>query len=106
MSEAERDTGSSNRNDTCVKWSMGPTIQALYSGDSAQVRGAGITPARAQFHVLRKALVLYALLVRRGIDAQLLIGVAKATNGQLDAHAWLECRGKILLGEPATGRYS
>ena len=55
---------------------------------------------------LRKALVLYALLTRRGFDAQLLIGAAKATNGQLDAHAWLECQGKVLLGEPAPGRYS
>jgi Transglutaminase-like superfamily len=65
----------------------------------------------ARLHVpnstcLRKALVLYALLTRRGFDAQLLIGAAKATNGQLDAHAWLECQGKVLLGEPAPGRYS
>ena len=55
---------------------------------------------------LKKALVLYALLTRRGFDAQLLIGAARATKGQLDAHAWLECQGRVLLGEPAPGRYS
>jgi hypothetical protein len=74
-------------------------------------RAAKCVELASRLHVpnstcLRKALVLYALLARRGFDAQLLIGVAKATNGQLDAHAWLECQGKILLGEPATGRYS
>lgn len=54
---------------------------------------------------LKKALVLHALLARRGIKSQLLIGAAKAENGQLDAHAWLECHGKVLLGEATPGRY-
>lgn len=54
---------------------------------------------------LKKALVLQAVLARRGFKSQLLIGAAKAENGQLDAHAWLECQGKILLGEAAPGRY-
>jgi hypothetical protein len=46
---------------------------------------------------LKKSLVLNALLTRRGFDAQLLIGAARGTNGQLDAHAWLDCEGKVLL---------
>ena len=54
---------------------------------------------------LRRALVLYALLTRRGFDAQLLIGVAKVPKGRLDGHAWLECEGKVLLGDPEPGRY-
>ena len=65
----------------------------------------------ARMHVLdstclKKALVLYALLTRQGLDAQLLIGAARATKGQLDAHAWLECQGKVLMGEPSPGRYA
>jgi hypothetical protein len=55
---------------------------------------------------LKRSLVLYALLARRGFDAQLLIGAARATKGQLDAHAWLECQGKVLLGETSPGRYT
>lgn len=55
---------------------------------------------------LKKALVLYALLTRQGFDAQLLIGAAKATKGQLDAHAWLECQGKVLMGDPSHGHYA
>lgn len=55
---------------------------------------------------LRRALVLYALLTHRGFDARVLIGAARATDDKLEAHAWLECEGKILLGEPAPGHYS
>lgn len=65
----------------------------------------------ARMHVLdstclKKAVVLYALLTRQGFDPQLLIGAAKATKGQLDAHAWLECQGKVLMGDPSPGHYA
>jgi hypothetical protein len=55
---------------------------------------------------LKKSLVLYALLMRWGFEARLLIGAARGTRGQLDAHAWLECQGKVLLGETALGQYT
>jgi hypothetical protein len=54
---------------------------------------------------LKKALVLYALLVRRGFEVQLLIGAAR-DGSRLDAHAWLEHQGRIILGAPTPGRYS
>jgi Transglutaminase-like superfamily len=54
---------------------------------------------------LKKALVLYSLLHRRGFDAQMLIGVAR-DGGRLGAHAWLESQGRIILGAPTPGRYS
>lgn len=54
---------------------------------------------------LKKALVLHAMLTRRGFNSQLLIGASRAEDGQLDAHAWLECHGKVLLGEATPGRY-
>lgn len=47
---------------------------------------------------LRRALTLQKLLARRGIAAELKIGVHKSDN-QFDAHAWLEYQGKPL-GEP------
>jgi hypothetical protein len=58
---------------------------------------------------LKKALVLYALLTRRGFDVQLLIGAAKArtnTEAKLDAHAWLEYEGRVILGGPGRERYA
>jgi transglutaminase superfamily protein len=54
---------------------------------------------------LKKALVLFALLTRRGFDLQLLIGVAK-TEGELEAHAWLEHQGRVIMGGPGCERYS
>jgi hypothetical protein len=54
---------------------------------------------------LKKALVLYALLSRKGLDVQLMIGAAR-DGGLLDAHAWLEHQGRIILGAPTPGRYS
>lgn len=47
---------------------------------------------------LRRALTLQKLLARRGIAADLKIGVHKCDD-QLSAHAWLEYQGKPL-GEP------
>ncbi len=54
---------------------------------------------------LKKALVLYALLTRRGFDLQLLIGATKI-EGKLDAHAWLEHQGRVIPGGPGGERYS
>jgi hypothetical protein len=47
---------------------------------------------------LAQTLVLWALLRRRGIDAELRIGVAK-TAARLDAHAWVEVRGRAVSGD-------
>ena len=54
---------------------------------------------------LKQALVLYALLTRRGFHLQLLIGVAK-TEGELEAHAWLEHQGRVIMCGPGCERYS
>jgi hypothetical protein len=54
---------------------------------------------------LVRALAAQRLLARHGYPSTLHLGVARAPNG-LDAHAWLECQGAILLGAPAPGRYT
>jgi len=54
---------------------------------------------------LKKSLVLYALLSRRGLAVELFIGAAK-TGSKLDAHAWLECQGQVVTGGPPTERYA
>jgi hypothetical protein len=48
---------------------------------------------------LVQALSAKLLLTRRGYRPVLRIGVAKDKNGQLDAHAWLENEGQVVLGE-------
>ncbi len=47
---------------------------------------------------LRRALALRGMLARRGLQAELRIGVRKTADG-LHAHAWLELGG-VPLGEP------
>jgi len=54
---------------------------------------------------LVRALAAQRLLARHGYPSTLHLGVARAPHG-LDAHAWLECQGAILLGAPAPGRYT
>ena len=47
---------------------------------------------------LARALATQVLLGRCGHLAQLRIGVAKSEQGQLEAHAWVESQGRIVIG--------
>jgi hypothetical protein len=49
---------------------------------------------------LCQALAARAMLGRRGIPASFRIGVLKNTTGALQAHAWLEANGSVLIGGP------
>lgn len=55
---------------------------------------------------LSKALAAQALLARHGHTSDLMIGVAKDGASGLEAHAWITCQDKILMGGPETGRYT
>lgn len=46
-----------------------------------------------------KAFTAQILLSRRGVVSDLRIGVAKNERGRLEAHAWVECRGRIVVGD-------
>lgn len=52
---------------------------------------------------LTRALVLRHLLRRRGIPAELRLGVS-TTGGQFTAHAWVEHDGQVLNDSPAITR--
>jgi len=47
---------------------------------------------------LARALTTRVLLSRRGHSANLRIGVAKGKEGQLEAHAWVESQGQVVIG--------
>jgi hypothetical protein len=49
---------------------------------------------------LSQALATQALLRQRGYEACLRIGVVKNQDGQLQAHAWAESGGVIVIGGP------
>lgn len=54
---------------------------------------------------LKEALALAWLLSRRGVATTLRFGVARC-NTDLDAHAWLEHDGQIILGEGVAESYA
>jgi hypothetical protein len=56
----------------------------------ALVAGRSVIGARC----LGRSLVLWFLLRRRGIDAELVIGAAMPRGGELPAHAWVEVAGE------------
>lgn len=47
---------------------------------------------------LAEAAVAYTMLRRRGHDPRLRIGVRRAASA-LEAHAWVECDGMVVIGE-------
>ena len=48
---------------------------------------------------LTQALVAQYLLLIKGVDAFLRLGVSRNAKGKFDAHAWVEVDGKIVIGE-------
>jgi len=56
---------------------------------------------------LARALATQILLAQQGHEAELRIGVAKGEAGQLEAHAWVESGGKVVIGGlKDLGRYT
>jgi hypothetical protein len=62
-------------------------------------------PRRAK--CLARALTLQVLMQYYGYQPELRIGVAKTDAGMMEAHAWLEYQGSVVIGNlPDLGRYS
>ena len=55
---------------------------------------------------LTHALGAYTLLGRAGHAATLRIGVARKGHGNLQAHAWVECEGRSVVGGAEAGGYA
>jgi Transglutaminase-like superfamily len=55
---------------------------------------------------LVQALTGKVLLERDGWPASLRIGVAKDVHERFQAHAWVECRGAVVIGASGVGDYT
>jgi hypothetical protein len=55
---------------------------------------------------LTQALALQILLGRRGLASELRLGVSRGEGPGLEAHAWLESEGRILIGAAERERYA
>jgi hypothetical protein len=63
-------------------------------------------PLNDRITCLTRALVTYMLLLRRGYAVDLRIGVAHGADGRLEAHAWVEYNGQVIMGRQENmGRY-
>jgi hypothetical protein len=55
---------------------------------------------------LTQALAAQVLLARRGYPALLRIGVVKGDKDNLQAHAWVESEGEVVIGGYELERYA
>ncbi|MGB6067985.1 MAG: lasso peptide biosynthesis B2 protein [Desulfomonilaceae bacterium] len=55
---------------------------------------------------LTQAVAAKILLARWGYPVLLRIGVGKGQNGRLEAHAWVERQGVVVVGAPASSRFT
>jgi hypothetical protein len=61
----------------------------------AVTHAARLVPAAT---CLTQAIAARRLLAQHGVRSDLRIGVARAGDGRMQAHAWLECDGTTILG--------
>lgn len=52
-----------------------------------------------------RALAVHTLLTRHGLTSELRVGVAREGDGALEAHAWVECDGRVVIGGGELDRY-
>jgi hypothetical protein len=52
-----------------------------------------------QVRCLAQALTAHFLICHYGYSPQLKIGFAKGEGGLIEAHAWVECQGQVVMGD-------
>lgn len=89
-----------------LAWVRGVPRRGSASPTPEQLAGAVdrvLDRAPALWHqsCLRRAVVLTALLRRAGRDAEVVMGVRRAADSKLEAHAWIRCDGIEPYLEPS-----
>ena len=90
---------------------LGQGFEGLYKLDQCSEDRLAWGVTKASRYVpkatcLTQALATQVLLARRGQPALLRIGVVKGEEGRLEAHAWLESRGEVVIGGSELERYT
>ena len=52
-----------------------------------------------EYKCLPRAYAAHVLLAHHGHGSEVRVGVARDPQGKVEAHAWVECQGKTVLGE-------
>jgi hypothetical protein len=94
---------------------LGETMAESPSEDPADPelpRRVGWAVAVASRHLpwssrcLAQAMAGKSMLLRRELSSTLYLGLAKGEQADLDAHAWLRCGSRILIGEKVSEGYA
>jgi hypothetical protein len=92
-----------------LAWRTGTVRPEKAPGETAEQLALAVqrTARRLPFRptCLEQALALERLLHAAGLDAAVVLGVRRVGRA-LDAHAWIEHQGQILLGATPAGLYS
>jgi hypothetical protein len=85
-----------------------PLLRPRNGASADEIAGAVRRASRFVPHAscLTQALAAQALLRWSGISSGLHIGVAKDDAGRLEAHAWVESNGSIVIGGSGLARYT
>jgi hypothetical protein len=75
----------------------------LHDAEQTSIERIAWTVAGASQYIpmatcLTQALTTQVLLGWQGHAARLCIGVARSESGQFQAHAWVECQGRVVIG--------
>ena len=70
----------------------------------ATATGSRVVPKGS--NCLVRALATGIMLKRYGYPSELKIGVTKPASGRLEAHAWLESGGRVVIGDFQLDRYA
>jgi len=52
-----------------------------------------------QYKCLPRAYAAHVLLARHGHASEVRVGVARDPNGKVEAHAWVDCQGRTVVGQ-------
>jgi hypothetical protein len=85
--------GTADNCDTNPKILEQETIDKIVWAVSAACKNAP-----GELSCLHRAIAVRLLLAQYCCPSRLCMGVAHAENGSLMAHAWVECRGKVVIG--------
>jgi hypothetical protein len=83
-------------------WSDGPAGAPDLNGSRRAAKAVGVVASRKVVGApcLARSLVLWFVLRRRGVDAEVVIGAEMPGGGPLFAHAWVEVLGEPINDDP------
>jgi hypothetical protein len=89
---------------------LGPMVPTIEQTRASVRRAAQMMAVACRVQPLRssclpRTVVLWSLLRRRGIGADVRIGVRCDSNGEFRAHAWIEWNGEVLNDAADVGRH-